>query len=211
MLIPNQRDLEVNPAAGVQSPPTEVTQLLRAASEDPAGISAEQLLPMVYEQLRQMAQNQMGHERRDHTLQATALVHEAYVRLIGNDEVDWAGRRQFYHAAGEAMRRILIDHARARACLKRGGDGRRAAGKVPLGMLDLAAIPEAEQILMLEDAFACLEMEDPKAAEVVRLRFYAGLTVDQTAAALGISASTVDREWAFARVRLHRSVQDSRG
>lgn len=164
---------------------------------------------MVYEQLRKMAQNQMGQERRDHTLQATALVHEAYARLVGNEEVDWANRRHFYHAAGEAMRRILIEHARARACLKRGGNGRRAAAKVPLGMLDLASVPEAEQILMLEDAFSRLEAEDPKAAAVVRLRFYAGLTVDQTAVVLGISASTVDREWAFARARLHRSIQES--
>lgn len=199
----------MNPAADAHDPQNEVTQLLRASAQDPAGVSADQLLPMVYEQLRKMAQNQIGQERRDHTLQATALVHEAYARLMGSEQVDWAGRRHFYHAAGEAMRRILIEHARARACLKRGGDGRRAAPKVPLGMLDLAAAPEAEQILMLDDAFSRLEAEDPKAAEVVRLRFYAGLTVDQTAAALGISSSTVDREWAFARARLHRSVKES--
>lgn len=199
----------MNQSTGSSAPENKVTQLLKQSAQDPTSFAADQLLPMVYTQLKKIAQIHMGQERQDHTLQATALVHEAYVRLIGNEEVDWASRAHFYHAVGEAMRRILIEHARARACLKRGGNGRKAPGKISLGSLDLAAPPEPEQILMFDEAFARLEMEDPQAAAVVRLRFFAGLTVDQTAAALGVSASTVDREWAFARARLHRSVRDA--
>lgn len=185
----------------------EVTLLLRAATHESAAV--EQLLPLVYQQLRQMAQKHMGNERPDHTLQATALVHEAYARLVGNEELDWANRGHFYRAVAEAMRRILIEHARSRASQKRGGDGRQPPRKISLSLLDLAAAPEPEQILMLDDALSRLEAEDPQAASVVRLRFFAGLTVDQTAAALGVSPSTVDREWAFARARLHRTMRES--
>jgi RNA polymerase sigma factor (TIGR02999 family) len=186
----------------------EITRLLRKCAVGDAR-AAEELLPLVYDQLRRLAQKQMGQERSAHTLQATALVHEAYLRLVGNDELNWDGRAHFYFASAEAMRRILIEHARARARIKRGGDG----GSPPRrGLPDDAAIdPEQDfsRILMLDDALRRLETEDPQAANVVRLRYFAGLTVDQTAAAMGLSPSSVDREWAFARARLHRLMQES--
>jgi RNA polymerase sigma factor (TIGR02999 family) len=151
----------------------------------------------------------MSAERPDHTLQATALVHEAYARLVGRDggrEVAWAGRAHFFHAAAEAMRRILIDHARARAGAARGGGRRR----VPLDVADvadLAARDDPEAILALDEAVAGLEKQDPDAAAVVRLRFYAGLSVEETAQALGTSPRTVKRDWAFARAYLLRVLE----
>jgi RNA polymerase sigma factor (TIGR02999 family) len=156
------------------------------------------LIDRVYAQLRAIAQRQMTHENAGHTLQATALVHEAYARLAAAG-VPWSGPGAFYHAAAQAMRRILIDHARERATVKRGG------GRRPLqfdGVLDLAATDDPAQVMALDGAISRLEAEDPRAAEVVRLRFYAGLTVDQTAAALGQSRRTVLRDWEFARAWL---------
>lgn len=182
-----------------------VTELLREASAGGRS-AAEELLPLVYEQLRRTAQKYLGQERVEHTLQATALVHEAYARLVGDERVEWRDRAQFYFATAQAMRRILIEHARARAALKRGGDGKQAARRVPLGSLDLAAPPDSEQIMMLDEALRRLEAEDAQAARVVHLRFFAGLSVDETASALGVSPSTVDREWAYARARLHRAM-----
>ena len=186
----------------------DVTQLLRGCVMGDAQ-AAEELLPLVYEQLRMAAQQQMGQERSNHTLQATALVHEAYMRLVGNDELNWESRAHFYYASAEAMRRILIEHARARARLKRGGDGQRPAQREPLGEVELGPEPDSSRILMLDEALRRLESEDPKAANVVRLRYFAGLSVDQTAAAMGLSASSIDREWAYARARLHRLMQEA--
>ncbi len=156
------------------------------------------LLDRVYAQLRAIANVQMNGERTGHTLQATALVHEAYARLA-EAGVKWSGPGAFYHAAAQAMRRILIDHARERATIKRGG-GRRPQQLD--GVLDLAAADDLAQVMTLDGAISRLEVEDPRAAEVVRLRFYAGLTVDQTAAALGQSRRTVLRDWEFARAWL---------
>ena len=171
---------------------------------------AERLLPLVYDQLRAAAQAQLRRERADHTLQATALVHEAYLRLIGPREVPWRNRAHFYTAAAEAMRRILVDHARARAAASRGGpEARRAA-------LDLSALPDPESeresagFLILDEAIARLEGVDPQAAAVVRLRYFAGLGVEPTAAALGISAPTVVRTWAFARGWLKEAIESGR-
>lgn len=163
--------------------------------------AADRLLPIVYEQLRRAAQLGLAGERKDHTLSATALVHEAYLRLVGPREVKWAGRGHFYAAAAEAMRRILIDHARSRA---------RQAGKArPLNELGDAAdlaLANSEQILAVDAAIGRLESEDPEAAAVVRLRFYAGLSVEQAAEALGISARTAARLWTYARAVLYRSL-----
>ncbi len=195
-----------DPAAADGAP--DVTRLLHDAAAGDAR-SSERLLPLVYEQLRRSAQKHMNHERRDHTLHATALVHEAYIRLVGSDDVSWASRAHFYHATGEAMRRILIEHARSKSRLKRGGDGARAARKISLAAIDLAAETDPIDVVLLDDAFRRLEAEDPRAASVVRLRFYAGLSVDETAAALGMSPSTVDREWAFARATLHRMIRQA--
>ena len=149
----------------------------------------------------------MALERPGHTLQATALVHEAYLRLSGAKNVRWAGRIQFYHAAAEAMRRILIEHARARGRIKRGGEARR----VPLNLLDLAEEADRDEILALDEAIRRLEEHTPEIAAVVRLRFYAGLTVAETAEALLMGRRSVDRAWAYARVWLYRELYEGDG
>jgi RNA polymerase sigma factor (TIGR02999 family) len=159
----------------------------------------------------------MASERQDHTLSATILVHEAYVKLAGPREIPWQNRAHFYAAAAEAMRRILVDHARAKAAANRslgrsGVDGvaaRRAA--VELASLpDPASESESAGFLILNDAIARLEGVDPEAAAVVRLRYFAGLSIDQTAAALGVSAPTVKRSWAFARGWLKEAIEAGR-
>lgn len=185
----------------------ELTQLLVRAGEGDAR-AVDAILPIVYEQLRRSAGKAMQAERRDHTLQATALVHEVYVRLLGESpEGGWQGRAQFYHAAGRAMRQLLIEHARSKARLKRGGDGQgRRAGKVPLDLVDLAAEGSSEEILALEEAVRHLEEQDPETAAVVRLRFFAGLSGDQAAEALGISPRQVDRLWSYARAVIFQRV-----
>ncbi|MGD0390186.1 MAG: sigma-70 family RNA polymerase sigma factor [Tepidisphaeraceae bacterium] len=181
----------------------QVTRLLEAAASGETQASAA-LLPLIYDELRKLAVHRMATERVGHTLQATALVHEAYLRLVGGADVQWANRAHFFGAAAEAMRRILIDHARAKQGPKRGGDRR----KLPLDVVDLAAIDDPEQILALDEAISRLEKEDADAARVVRLRFYAGLSIGETAKALETSASTVKREWSFARAFLFRVLKD---
>lgn len=174
--------------------------------------AADRLLPLVYGQLRKKAQLLMAGERRDHTLSATAMVHEAYLRLAGPREVPWAGRGHFYAAAAEAMRQILLDHAKGRARIKRGGP-RASVGQSAQGMdfedLTALACRDSEQIMRFDDAFRRLETESPDGAAVARLRFFAGLSVEQTAAALGLSTSTVDRRWAFARAWLFWRLNES--
>ncbi len=188
-----------------QDPRPDVTLLLTDASLD-ADERANRLLPIVYDQLRATAQKVMASESPGHTLQATALVHEAYLKLLGNREVPWQNQAHFYGAAAEAMRRILLDHARTRKRVKRGG-GKAKISLELAGVADLAKDDEPEAILAFDDAFGRLESESPDAAAVVRLRFYAGLTVPQTAQALGISARTVDRQWAFARAWMLREIK----
>ncbi len=163
----------------------------------------ERLLPEVYEQLRAAAQQVLSQERTGHTLQATALVHEAYLRLVGDRKVPWASQAHFYVAAAEAMRRVLLDHARARGRQKRGG------GKAPESVSSVADLADAEpdHIVRFDDAVRRLEAESAEAAMVVRLRFFAGLSVDQTAAAMGVSTSTVDRRWSFARAWLYEEMK----
>ena len=189
------------------TPQHEVTRLIQAASASDRA-AADQLLTLVYDQLRRIAQQRMSEERAGHTLQATALVHEAYLRLVGDTDVHWQGRAHFFAAAAEAMRRILIEHARGRAREKRGGEDGTPPKRVPLNVLDLATEGDPEEILMLDDAICRLEMEDPQAGRIVRLRFFAGLSGDETAAVLGISPSSVDREWAYARARLQRLLHE---
>jgi RNA polymerase sigma factor (TIGR02999 family) len=165
---------------------------------------ASELFALIYEQLRELARQRMASERVGHTLQATALVHEVYVRLVGGNTVPWVSQTQFYYAAAEAMRRILIDHARLRGGPKRGGDKRH----VPLNnVLDLASEEhDASQILALDDAVSRLDQVSAIVAYVVRLRFYAGLTVEETARALGVSPRTVKREWTYGRAWLARDL-----
>lgn len=184
-------------------PPNQVTRILQDFAERPD--AAEALLPLVYRQLRAIAQRRMSGERPDHTWEATELVHEAYMRLVGDRDMDWRSRGHFYAAAAESMRRILIDHARKRASQKRG------AGKKPVplvNVLDLAAEPRPEQILALDEALRRLADEDTRAAAVVELRFFAGLTVEEVAETMELSPRTVMREWTYARARLYQLLTD---
>ena len=188
-------------------PDAQLTLLLDAAAAGDRR-AAQELLPLVYDQLHALARQRMADERAGHTLQATALVHEAYLRLVGPSAPaaqPWSGRGHFYKAAAEAMRRILVEHARARGRDKRGG-GR---GRVPLDALasvEAAAQCDAEDVLALDAAFQELERQNPDAAAVVRLRFYAGLSVAEAAEALGVSDRTVNREWNYARAWLFRAL-----
>jgi RNA polymerase sigma factor (TIGR02999 family) len=182
---------------------SDVTRLLNAVEQgDPH--AAAQLLPLVYDELRQLAAARLAREAPGNTLDATALVHEAYVRLVGPADADrWAHRGHFFAAAATAMRRILIERARRKRRLRHGG-GRRRQELHP----DLVAAPEPdEQLLALDAALAQLAERDPLKARLVELRYFAGLTGDQAAEILGISSSTADRHWVFARAWLRRAVQ----
>ena len=184
----------------------DVTLLLdRVAAGDRQ--STDRLLEAVYDQLRRIAQQRMKDEKLGHTLQATALVHEAYLRLVGGKELKWSSRAQFYVAAAQAMQRILVEHARKRNRLKRGGNQRPVVSNV----LDLARGENLEDAVALNGALNRLEGEDPRAALVTRLRFYAGLTVEETAKAMKVSERTVMREWAYARAWLHDALGPSDG
>lgn len=181
---------------------TNVTALLGEIAEGDQDAAAE-LLPLVYDQLRAIAQQRMSSENPGHTLQATALVHEAFLRLVGPRKIPWQNQAHFFVAAAEAMRRILLDHAKSKRRQKRGGAVRR----VPLNVLDLANSENIDEIVALDDAVRRLEQQEPDAGSVVRLRFYAGLSVDEVAQVLGLSPRTVDRRWKFARAWLFRELQ----
>jgi RNA polymerase sigma factor (TIGR02999 family) len=166
-------------------------------------LTAHELLPIAYAELHRLAQHRMAQERPGHSLQATALVHEAFLRIAGDREDGWVNRAQFFVAAAEAMRRILIDHARARGRVVHGG----AVKRVTLTGVDLAAADGIDEVLAVDEAFERLVQADPRAADVVRLRFYAGLSEAETAAALNLSERTVRREWAYARAWLFDVLQ----
>ena len=188
-------------------PSAQNEQLMRLLTDakQGSGRAANQLFQLVYEQLRGLARQLIACERDGHTLQATALVHEAYLRLIGLDQETIRGdRRQFFHTAAEAMRRILIDHARARDGPRRGGKRRR----IPLEAVDLVDGAPVEQILALDEIISRLETVSPTIAAVVRLRFYSGLSIDETAHVLQISPRTVKREWTYARAILSRELRE---
>ncbi|HMF12903.1 MAG TPA: sigma-70 family RNA polymerase sigma factor [Gemmataceae bacterium] len=183
----------------------EVTRVLSAIERgDPH--AAAQLLPLVYDELRKLAAQKFSQEKPGQTLQATALVHEAYLRLVasarpGSSPPDqrWGSQGHFFAAAAEAMRRILVDRARAKRCEKRGGTRK----KLDVDAIDLAATATPEQLLALDETLAKLARTDPAAARLVELRYFAGLTVDQAGAALGISTATAYRHWNYARAWLH--------
>jgi RNA polymerase sigma factor (TIGR02999 family) len=177
---------------------SEVTRILSAIEQgDPR--AAEQLLPLVYDELRKLAARKMAQEAPGQTLQATALVHEAYLRLVDREVVQaWNSRGHFFAAAAEAMRRILIERARSKAREKRGGDWRR----VDFEKLDVATSISPDQLVALDDALARLATLDHLAGELVKLRYFAGLALDQAAAALGVSTATAYRHWAYARAWL---------
>jgi RNA polymerase sigma factor (TIGR02999 family) len=180
----------------------DATQILsRIEAGDPR--ASEELLPLLYEELRRLAASRLAEERPGQTLQATALVHEAYVRLIGGPAIQsWNSRGHFFAAAAEAMRRVLIERARRKNRLKHGGELRRVDFDSGLQICDGAD----ENLLALDEALERLATEDQEAAEVVKLRYFAGLTIEETASALGISVRTVNRHWAYARAWLFRQL-----
>jgi RNA polymerase sigma factor (TIGR02999 family) len=178
---------------------SDVTRILNAVEQgDPH--AAAQLLPLVYDELRRLAAEKMAQERPGQTLQATALVHEAYVRLVDVERPQhWTGRGHFFAAAAEAMRRILIESARSKARDKRGGDWQR----VDFEELNVFTSVSPDQLVALDDALVRLATLDPVAGELVTLRYFAGLALDQAAAAVGVSTATAYRHWAYARAWLH--------
>jgi RNA polymerase sigma factor (TIGR02999 family) len=176
----------------------DVTQILKAIEAGEQKAAAE-LLPLVYDELRKLAATRLADERPGQTLQATALVHEAYLRLVGGSRPpDWNGRGHFFAAAAEAMRRILVESARGRARAKRGGDWQR----VDFEELDPATAVTPDQLVALDDAIGRLSALDHLAGELVKLRYFAGLSLDRAAASLGISTATAYRHWAYARAWL---------
>jgi RNA polymerase sigma factor (TIGR02999 family) len=181
----------------------EVTRVLSAIERgDPK--AADQLLPLVYEELRKLATQRLAQEKPGQTLQATALVHEVYLRLLDSDRAqDWNSRGHFFAAAAEAMRRILVDNARRKRAVKRGRDQVR----VELDQLEIAASEISDDLLALDEALIHFTLVDPKAAELVKLRYFAGLTGKQAAEVLGVSPRTADSLWAFARAWLLQKIQ----
>ena len=188
---------------------SDITQVLQAVDRGDSA-AAGALLPLVYDELRRLAASKLAMERPDHTLQPTALVHEAFLRLVGSPIHSFQGRGHFLAAAAEGMRRILVDHARRRNALKRG-----RARKLPFdwaavsAVADLLAHDKSDEILALDDALSRLAIDDPDAAKLVQLRFFAELSIDETANVLGISPRSVDREWAYARTRLLQLLRES--
>ena len=182
---------------------SDVTQILQQIElGDPS--ASDQLLPLVYQELRKLAAAKMAEERKDHTLEATALVHEAYLRLVGNESAQsWDSRRHFFAAAAEAMRRILIEDARRKRTVKHGGQHQRVN-------LDEALVVDSrprDDLLEFDELLEQLSNADPRAAELVKLRFFAGLTGDQVAEVLGISSRSADLIWAYARAWLFEKLQ----
>jgi RNA polymerase sigma factor (TIGR02999 family) len=183
---------------------TDITQILSAIEQGDLH-AAEQLLPVVYDELRQLAAQRMAEERADHTLQPTALVHEAYLRLVegAQPHAGWDSRGHFFAAAAEAMRRILVDAARTRSARKRGGAWRR----IDLNSIDLAQRAAPDDLLELDDTLDKLARQDPVACQIVKLRFYAGLSIDQAGEMLGLSRTTAYERWAFARAWLYSELK----
>jgi RNA polymerase sigma factor (TIGR02999 family) len=182
----------------------DVTRVLSAIEEgDPK--APEQLLPLVYDELRKLAAQRLARESPGQTLQATALVHEAYLRLIGSETPSWNGRGHFFSAAAEAMRRILIENARRKQAEKYGGDLKR----VELDGLDVPEVAPSQDILAVDEALSKLAAEDPTKAELVKLRYFGGLSVEDAGRVLGISRATADRYWTYARVWLYSELSES--
>ena len=183
---------------------SDVTRILNAiGGGNPQ--AADELLPLVYDELRKLAAHRMAQEQPGQTLQPTALVHEAWLRLVGDANPRFEGRGHFFAAAAEAMRRILIDRAREKMSLKRGA----RAERVSLEELEVAIAADSETLLSLDEALAKLSKEDPDSAEFIKLRFFAGLTNEEAARALNIPERTARRHWSFARAWLYRELRGS--
>lgn len=181
----------------------DVTRILNAIEQGDAKATHE-LLPLVYEELRLLAAHKLSHERPGQTLQATALVHEAYIRLVGGDGQNWDNRRHFFAAAAEAMRRILIENVRRKKNLKRGG----AHQRVNLEQADIPTNVSSDTLIALNEGLDALEKENQEIAELVKLRYFVGLTVEQAAETLKINRRTAYRYWAYARARLHQELSN---
>jgi RNA polymerase sigma factor (TIGR02999 family) len=172
-------------------------------ADDPK--AADQLLPLVYEELRKLAVVRMANEKAGHTLQPTALVHEAWLKIAGGASKPFANRRHFFKAAATAMQRILIDNARRKRRAKHGGN----LAAEELHESRIAVTAPSEELLAVDEALAALAIEDPQAAEIVQMRYFVGMTVSEIADALGLAPRTVDRHWAFARAWLKRTIRSS--
>jgi RNA polymerase sigma-70 factor (ECF subfamily) len=181
----------------------DVTVVLEQMRKGDKG-AADKLLPLVYDEFRALARHYLAQERANHTLQPTALVHEAYMKLVDQTRVDWQGRSHFFAVAAQAMRRILVDHARSRQRDKRGG-GR---ARVVLDEAVALSPQKDEDVLALDEALERLAMLDPRQAKVVELRFFGGLSVDEVAEALSVSKRTVEGDWTFARAWLSRELRN---
>lgn len=184
----------------------DVTRILSAIDQgDPR--AAEQLLPLVYDELRKLAAQRLAHEKPGQTLQATALVHDAYLRLVDVEKLQqWNGRGHFFGAAAEAMRRILVENARGKNRLKRGGDRKR----IELDNPCLSYCEPIDELIEIDEALELLAREDPQAAQLVKLRYFAGLSVEDAAEIVGFSRSTAYEHWAYARAWLHRRLHSDR-
>jgi len=185
---------------------SDVTRILNAIERGDAK-ATDELLPLVYEELRLLAAQKLSHEPPGQTLQATALVHEAYLRLVGDEPRSWANRGHFFAAAAEAMRRILVERARRRHSARHGGSLQRVA----LDEAILSANDPQEDLLALDEALDRLATEDEKLAEVVKLRYFAGLTLSQIAEVMGVTRRTVDRHWALGRAWLYQEMTKAEG
>jgi RNA polymerase sigma factor (TIGR02999 family) len=184
---------------------SDVTRILDAIQQgDPK--AAHELLPLVYEELRRIARSKMAQQSPGQTLQGTALVHEAWLRLVGSDRQNWAGRHHFFAAAAEAMRHILVDAARRKQRDKHGGNQQR----VDVDEIDIAAGVDDEKLLLVHEALEKLALEDPLRAEVVKLHYFVGLTHAETAEVMQLSEKTVRRHWTFARVWLYQVIEAAR-
>ncbi len=188
----------------VPTPPHEITQLLVEWSGG-SQAALDKLYPLVYEELRRMAHRFMRHERKGHTLQTTALINEAYLRLVDQKNVHWANRSHFFGISSQIMRRILVDHARRYACDKHGG----GAQKVMLDEAALVTKERARELLLLDEALNSLAQLDPRRSQVVELRYFGGLNNDEIAALLKISANTVIRDWNMARAWIYQQLTES--
>jgi len=189
---------------GVNQPEDNLRDILEASRSGDRQAGAE-LLPLVYDELRRLARSRISHLPPGNTLQPTALVHEAYMRLVGEADPGWDGRGHFFAAAAESMRQILVDQARQKKRLKRGGDRKR----MDVEEFDIPLASPVEDIVAMDEAIERLKVDDPRKALIVSLRFFAGLTRDETAAVMGLSVPTIDREWRYIVARLFRELGGS--
>jgi RNA polymerase sigma factor (TIGR02999 family) len=188
---------------GMDESMSEITQVLQSVGRDTGAVS-EKLLPLVYDELRHLAASRMALESAGQTLQPTALVHEAWLRLVSDGDRTWQNRAHFFRAAAQAMRHILVDRARHKSSLKCGGRQER----LDVADLELAATTPDDRILLIDESLERLETEDPESARVIALKFFGGLTNKDVASALGVTERTVERQWAYAKARLFQMLRE---